>query len=134
MDKTRTVIVTRQVYEPRVGRYVRKAKKYMAHDEYNETRAGDIVEFKLVPKMSKNKSFQITRIVLPFRRGADPLLPLEAQQPTVVPEKALTPRKFLPNDKYRDDVDGLFNPYVSNQPKPASNAAAAASEAKPSAK
>lgn len=129
MQKSCTVLVSRQVYEPRIGKYIRKQKKYIAHDEYNECRIGDIVEFKHIPKMSKRKSFQVVRIVLPAKRGTDPLLAVEAQQPTVVKERALQPQTLWPQDPAQSpSQQSVYSPYIIDAVKPLEQAVQAAAE------
>ena len=130
MQKSCTVAVTRLVYEKRIGRYIRRQKKFMCHDEYNECRIGDIVKIKACEKLSKRKYFQVAQIVLPARKGTDPLLPVEAQLPTTTRERALTPRTFFPNDRYTENVDGLFSPYIVDKVKPIYGEAAAAAAPK----
>ena len=44
MDKTITVLVERQFKHPKYGKYVRRKKKYHAHDESNQAGVGDFVE------------------------------------------------------------------------------------------
>ena len=43
MEKTVTVLVERQVMHPVIGKVVRRTKKYHAHNEGNEAKAGDTV-------------------------------------------------------------------------------------------
>ena len=42
-DKTATILVERRVMHPRYHKFVKRFKKYLVHDEKNETRAGDTV-------------------------------------------------------------------------------------------
>jgi len=62
-DKTITVTVERTVLHPLYGRVVRKSKKYMAHDERNEARVGDLVEIAETRPLSKTKRWRLTRIL-----------------------------------------------------------------------
>ena len=63
LDKTITVVVVRTFKHPRYGKYVRKRKKYHAHDEKNEAGVGDVVEIGSVRPLSKLKRWRLTRIV-----------------------------------------------------------------------
>ena len=44
MDKTVSVAVERKVKHPLYGKYMRRTSKYIAHDEENSCRQGDIVK------------------------------------------------------------------------------------------
>jgi small subunit ribosomal protein S17 len=112
MQKSVTVAVPYYQYLPRMRKYVRRHRKFTAHDEHNECRIGDLVELVAVPRMAKNKHFCVTKIVMPVREADDPIFPIEAMPPTLVPERALTAKKYLPQDSYRDNLDGLLAPYV----------------------
>jgi small subunit ribosomal protein S17 len=63
LDKTVTVVVERTFKHPRYGKYVRKRKKYHAHDEKNEAGVGDVVEIGSIRPLSKLKRWRLARIV-----------------------------------------------------------------------
>ena len=63
MEKTVVVEVERTVQHPVFLKYVRKKKKFMAHDERTECKMGDIVEIKECRPMSKRKHWCVTRII-----------------------------------------------------------------------
>ncbi|ODN30362.1 30S ribosomal protein S17 [Fervidobacterium thailandense] len=63
MDKTVTVKVERLVKHPKFGKYVKRSKKFYAHDENNECRVGDIVEIEESRPLSKLKRWVVIRIV-----------------------------------------------------------------------
>ena len=63
MDKTITVESDELVKHPKYEKYVRKTRRYHAHDENNECSLGDIVEIEESRKLSKTKSFVLKRIV-----------------------------------------------------------------------
>ncbi|ACJ75669.1 30S ribosomal protein S17 [Thermosipho africanus H17ap60334] len=63
MDKTVVVAVSTLVKHPRVGKYIKRTKKYYAHDENNECRDGDIVEIIESRPLSKLKRWRVLRIV-----------------------------------------------------------------------
>ena len=43
MDKTVTVLVDRRVMHPIYKKFIRRSKKYAAHDEHNTCKVGDMV-------------------------------------------------------------------------------------------
>lgn len=63
MDKTVVVAVSTLVKHPRVGKYIKRTKKYYAHDENNECRDGDIVEIIESRPLSKLKRWRVLRII-----------------------------------------------------------------------
>lgn len=60
MDKSRVVSVDRIVKHEKYGKYVKKTRNFMVHDELNKTRIGDIVTIVECRPMSKNKRFRVT--------------------------------------------------------------------------
>jgi len=62
-EKTVTVDVERIFQHPVYKKIVRKKKKYLAHDNENKCRVGDVVKMKLVRPISKKKKWLITEIV-----------------------------------------------------------------------
>ena len=63
MDKTVTVLVERQVMHPVIGKVVRRTKKYHAHDEGNEAKAGDTVVIVECRPLSKTKAWKVAKLV-----------------------------------------------------------------------
>lgn len=63
MDKSVTVLVERTVLEPRFKKYVRRQKKFMAHDEKNECKRGDTVMIRECRPLSKHKRWRIQNIL-----------------------------------------------------------------------
>jgi len=63
MDKTVTVLVERRVKHPLYGKVVTRSKKYHAHDEKNEYKAGDLVEIEACRKMAKTKAWRVKRLI-----------------------------------------------------------------------
>ncbi|POZ61162.1 30S ribosomal protein S17 [Chromobacterium alticapitis] len=63
MDKTVTVLVERKVKHPIYGKIIRRSKKFHAHDENNEFKAGDIVVISESRPLSKTKSWVVTALV-----------------------------------------------------------------------
>ena len=62
-DKTVVVLVERKVKHPVYGKIMRRSKKYHAHDESNQVKAGDVVEIQEGRPISKTKSWTVTRVV-----------------------------------------------------------------------
>lgn len=58
-DKTVTVLVERSVMHPIYKKYIRRSKKYLAHDEGNACQEGDVVIIKEIPPMSKRKAWTV---------------------------------------------------------------------------
>lgn len=69
MDKTRIVKVVTTYTHPRFHKILRKMKKYAIHDERNESKVGDVVEFCSSRPVSKTKRMHLTRIVTISRAG-----------------------------------------------------------------
>lgn len=63
MDKSVTVNVERRVKHPLYGKIIVRSKKYLAHDEDNQSAIGDIIEIQEGRPMSKRKVWSMTRII-----------------------------------------------------------------------
>jgi len=63
MDKSVTVKVERLVKHPLYKKYIRRHKKYMAHDERNECQVGDRVLILESRPLSKNKRWRVSRVM-----------------------------------------------------------------------
>ena len=63
MDKTVSVLVERRVKHPLYGKIIRLSKKYLAHDETNQAKVGDIVEIQENRPISKRKSWVLSKVV-----------------------------------------------------------------------
>lgn len=63
MEKTITVEVERTYKHAKYGKFVRKAKKYHAHDENGEASKGDRVEIMACRPYSKTKRWRLVRVV-----------------------------------------------------------------------
>ena len=57
MDKTVTVLVDRRVMHPLYKKFIRRSKKYAAHDEINECHIGDQVRIEECRPISKRKTW-----------------------------------------------------------------------------
>jgi small subunit ribosomal protein S17 len=58
-DKTVVVLVERRVMDPVYKKFVRRSKKYAAHDEANAFRVGDVVEIQESAPISKRKRWTV---------------------------------------------------------------------------
>jgi small subunit ribosomal protein S17 len=58
-DKTITVRVDRRVMHPLYKKYIRRSKKYAAHDPENRCKVGDTVRIRECRPLSKNKNFEV---------------------------------------------------------------------------
>jgi len=63
MQKTVVVNVTKKIPHPLYGKYVNRSKKYMAHIGSVEANIGNIVEIRLIPPMSKNKRWLVSKVI-----------------------------------------------------------------------
>jgi len=63
MQKTVVVEVVRSVRHPVYGKYVRRRKKYKAHDETQQYKAGDVVEIIEHRPLSREKRWKVSRLV-----------------------------------------------------------------------
>ncbi len=63
MEKTVTVSVETVKQHPLYKKTIRTSKKYMAHDENNEAKTGDIVKIMETRPLSKNKRWRLVEIV-----------------------------------------------------------------------
>jgi len=59
MDKTVTVLVDRRVIHPLYKKFIRRSKKYAAHDEQNTCKSGDTVRIIECPPISKRKTWTV---------------------------------------------------------------------------
>ena len=63
MNKSITVAVDRQVKHPIYGKFIKKTRKYMAHDENNDANIGDRVRIMETRPLSKNKKWRLVEII-----------------------------------------------------------------------
>jgi len=69
MDKTVTVLVERRVMHPLYKKFIRRSKKYAAHDETNLCREGDLVSIQECRPISKRKTWLV------IARNGEPVPP-----------------------------------------------------------
>ena len=58
-DKTVVVKVERTYKHPLYKKYIKKDKKYSAHDENNQFKIGDFVQIRECAPKSKTKTFEV---------------------------------------------------------------------------
>ena len=59
MDKTVTVLVDRRIMHPLYKKFIRRSKKYAAHDEVNVCKTGDQVRIIECAPISKRKTWTV---------------------------------------------------------------------------
>lgn len=59
MDKTVTVLVERRVMHPLYKKFIRRSKKYAAHDDANLCKEGDVVSIEECRPISKRKTWLV---------------------------------------------------------------------------
>ncbi len=63
MDKTVVVMVERLVKHPLYKKYIRRRRKFMAHDKDNACRAGDKVLIEETRPLSRHKRWRVRQIL-----------------------------------------------------------------------
>jgi small subunit ribosomal protein S17 len=63
MTKSIVVAVERKVKHPIYGKFVKKTKRFMAHDEENACGIGDTVRISETRPLSKNKRWRLVEII-----------------------------------------------------------------------
>jgi small subunit ribosomal protein S17 len=63
MNRTVTVLIERRVTHPLYGKIVTRSKKYHAHDETNECKAGDLVTIEECRPISRTKNWRVAKLV-----------------------------------------------------------------------
>jgi len=58
-DKTVTVVVERRLMHPLYKKFIKRSKRYHAHDEANTAKTGDIVRIRECRPISKTKTWEI---------------------------------------------------------------------------
>lgn len=58
-DKTVSVLVERRVMHPLYKKFIKRSKKYHAHDEDNRCKIGDKVRIRECKPISKSKTWEI---------------------------------------------------------------------------
>ena len=63
MEKTITVSIERKVKHGLYGKYMKRTKKFHAHDEKREAQIGDIVRIMETRPLSKTKCWRLVEVV-----------------------------------------------------------------------
>jgi len=63
MEKSITVAVERKIMHTKYGKYLKKTKKYHAHDETNDAKIGDTVKIMETRPLSKLKRWRLVDVV-----------------------------------------------------------------------
>ena len=63
MDKTIAVQVERRLMHPIYGKFVKRSKKFFAHDEENTCKVGDKVRIMETRPLSKKKRWRLVEIL-----------------------------------------------------------------------
>ena len=59
MDKTVVVQVARRIKHPLYGKFIKRTKKYLAHDEANTCKTGEQVSIRECRPLSKRKCWEV---------------------------------------------------------------------------
>jgi small subunit ribosomal protein S17 len=62
-QQTVVVEVVRRSRDPFYGKYVKRRKKFHAHDQENEYRTNDLVEIRACRPKSKTKRWEVVRLI-----------------------------------------------------------------------
>ncbi|MBE7561965.1 30S ribosomal protein S17 [Acidithiobacillus sp. HP-6] len=63
MDKTIVVLVERRIQHPLYKKYIRRSKKFHAHDADNACHIGDTVKIEECRPLSKTKSWRLVNVL-----------------------------------------------------------------------
>jgi small subunit ribosomal protein S17 len=63
MQKSITVTVERKLKHPIYGKFVKRSKNFMAHDETNDCKVGDLVKIMETRPLSKLKRWRLVEIL-----------------------------------------------------------------------
>jgi small subunit ribosomal protein S17 len=71
MAKTITVLVERTFAHPKYGKFMRRHKKYHAHDEEGLAKVGDEVEIEATRPLSATKRWRLLRVLVTAQLAGD---------------------------------------------------------------
>mgnify|MGYP000420087364 FL=1 len=63
MDKSITVLVERREKHAMYGKFLKKSNKFLAHDENNDCKEGDLVRIAETRPLSKRKRWRLAEII-----------------------------------------------------------------------
>ena len=110
-DKTVVVRVERRVKHPLYGKIIKLSKKYHAHDDANEFRAGEIVRIEECAPISKLKTWKVVDRIGAAKTAtieiAEPeaIPPTESEAPKPAEEKAEKPKATKGKAKKAEPAD-----------------------------
>ena len=91
MDKTIVVEVQRLRRHPRYERVVRRRKRFMAHDEENTCRVGDLVRIEESRPLSRRKRWRLVAVLARAGERGGPVRPPPKEPPPVKPPPVKPP-------------------------------------------
>ncbi len=68
MQKSIVVMVERLVKHPLYKKYIKRRSKFMAHDERNEAKEGDVVLIEETRPLSKRKRWRLVKVLEKAKR------------------------------------------------------------------
>lgn len=92
MDKTIVVLEEKLVQHPRYKKYVRRRKKFYAHDPQNSAKVGDVVKIVEWRPLSRLKRWHLVEIIE------------RAKEKEEIPEEKLIP-EILKEEKKAEEVE-----------------------------
>ncbi|KAJ1719963.1 hypothetical protein LPJ53_005352 [Coemansia erecta] len=101
MDKTVRVRVPKRVMNRHVQKELLVHKNYMAHDELEKCKLGDIVRIEHCRKLSRHKSFAVAEIVKAARSWTDP----ETGEVHLISVSSASKKDFI-QDMYLKEIRG----------------------------
>ena len=110
-DKTIVVRVERRVKHPLYGKIIKLSKKYHAHDDANEFRAGEIVRIEECAPISKLKTWKVVDRIGAAKTAtieiAEPeaIAPTDSEAPKPAEEKAEKPKATKGKAKKAEPAD-----------------------------
>jgi len=63
MEKSIVVKIERKIKHPIYKKTIKRSKKYVAHDEKNECKIGDLVQIAECRPLSKRKRFRLHKLI-----------------------------------------------------------------------
>ena len=63
MDKSIVVKIERKIKHPIYKKTIKRSKKYVAHDENNDCKTGDLVQIAECRPLSKRKRFRLHKLI-----------------------------------------------------------------------
>ncbi len=114
-DKTITVLIERRIMDPVYKKFVRRSKKYAAHDEGNAFRIGDYVKIEECAPISKSKRWKVISQA-PANSSERPAKTVG--QPKVAPPKKETVKKAA-RAEAAASAEGAEKPVKTAKPKAA---------------